>query len=552
MSYTYAEKKRTEGAPKRDAAPARGPSPEALRSGTAAPTAEQKGHRVDLPEAMREKMESAFGADLSAVKLYESEAVGEAGAEAVARGGEIAFAPGMLDFSSFGGQALLGHEISHVVSQARGEVTGSGFLNDHALEARADREGAMAAAGQTVAPPAAAMSALSAGGAEGPMQASKEDKYRKRETEAYDSFARDRRNLDKQAEYEKFRNKKAARMRKRGASEEDIAADSQAISSTSAVLERSKQKFFTPEGSDHMGYLKDLFSLMNGMDDEELRGNRAFQEETVDAYAAAHRASSPANSSSMFMDSGPRLTDMYARIMGKDKIQKTMRGQRTLPEWQDTAPDLDTNGEINQDTAVHRIRRLADDSGVIGLMLRQFEKTYDQSTNRHPDPDLPMNSMRDFWGGAVLGNASGSQKSSDAAAQVYNTLRGVKNDDVVSFLNGAPLPKTEGSLGSLEATRFLLSIGPDSLSRSILDRAPEQPQAPSVPAPEPVRAAPKRPYRGPTLRSTPLSQMPEVIYTHDPNEPTESEKVAAIMEEDAPKKKKHHHNHHHHHHHGDK
>ena len=69
MSYTYAEKKRTEGAPKRDAAPARGPSPEALRSGTAAPTAEQKGHRVDLPEAMREKMESAFGADLSAVKL---------------------------------------------------------------------------------------------------------------------------------------------------------------------------------------------------------------------------------------------------------------------------------------------------------------------------------------------------------------------------------------------------------------------------------------------------------------------------------------------------
>ncbi len=55
----------------------------------------------------------------------------------LSRGSSIAFAPGMLDFSSYGGQALLGHEISHVVSQARGEVTGGGFLNDQALEARA-------------------------------------------------------------------------------------------------------------------------------------------------------------------------------------------------------------------------------------------------------------------------------------------------------------------------------------------------------------------------------------------------------------------------------
>ena len=122
---------------------------------------------------MREKMENAFGADLSAVKLYESEAVKDAGANAVAQGSSIAFAPGMLDFSSYGGQALLGHEISHVVSQARGEVTGSGFLNDHTLEARADREGAMAASGQTVAVPTAAMSAVSAASAAGPMQADK-------------------------------------------------------------------------------------------------------------------------------------------------------------------------------------------------------------------------------------------------------------------------------------------------------------------------------------------------------------------------------------------
>ena len=142
-------------------------------------------HRVDLPDAMRSKMENAFGADLSAVKLYESQSVADAGARAVTRGSNIAFAPGMLDFSSYGGQALLGHEISHVVSQARGEVTGGGFRNDQALETRADREGAMAAAGQQIyaAPVTGAMSSVSAAHAAGPMQAkksSKEDKQASR------------------------------------------------------------------------------------------------------------------------------------------------------------------------------------------------------------------------------------------------------------------------------------------------------------------------------------------------------------------------------------
>ena len=178
MSYAYADKKRRNSPPERDAAPAQ-PSLDALRTGAAAPTAEQKGRRVDLPDAMREKMETAFGADLSAVKLYESEAVSEAGASAITQGSEIAFAPGMLDFSSFGGQSLLGHEISHVVSQARGEVTGGGFLNDRSLEARADREGAMAAAGQQVATVSAPLSGVSAAAAAGPMQAGRKDKSKK-------------------------------------------------------------------------------------------------------------------------------------------------------------------------------------------------------------------------------------------------------------------------------------------------------------------------------------------------------------------------------------
>ncbi len=176
MSHTYAEKKRAGiSASAAESAPAQ-PSLDALRAGAAQPTREQTGHRVDLPDAMREKMESAFGADLSAVKLYESEAVADAGAEAVTRGSDIAFAPGTLDFTSYGGQALLGHEISHVVSQQRGEVTGGGFLNDSALEARADREGAMAAAGQQIAMPTAALSTVTAAPASAPMQAKKKSK----------------------------------------------------------------------------------------------------------------------------------------------------------------------------------------------------------------------------------------------------------------------------------------------------------------------------------------------------------------------------------------
>ncbi len=181
MSHSYVGRKQAEKPAGKTDESVRGPSMDALLTGAAAPSAGQKGRRVDLPEAMRSKMESAFGADLSDVRLYESQTVADAGAQAVAQGRDIAFAPGMLDFTSFGGQALLGHEISHVVSQARGEVMGGGFLNDHALEARADREGAMAAAGQQISMPTSAMSPVSAAPAAGPMQAGGKHKGKKYE-----------------------------------------------------------------------------------------------------------------------------------------------------------------------------------------------------------------------------------------------------------------------------------------------------------------------------------------------------------------------------------
>ncbi|MBQ6235811.1 MAG: DUF4157 domain-containing protein [Clostridia bacterium] len=171
MNHIYDNRKRAENTAQLREATAQQPSLDALRSGAVKPTPEQMGHRVDLPDAMREKMENAFGADFSAVKLYESRAVADAGAGAMTQGTNIAFAPGLLDFTSFSGQSLLGHELSHVVSQSRGEARGSGFLSDPALEAKADREGALAASGQTVAAPTASLSPVSAAPAASPMQA---------------------------------------------------------------------------------------------------------------------------------------------------------------------------------------------------------------------------------------------------------------------------------------------------------------------------------------------------------------------------------------------
>jgi|GEM_PF-3395465 len=177
MSYTYEQRKRPQGPQSPALKQSAEPGLEALMNGQVRPTAAQKGRQIDLDGAIKAKMEHAFG-DLSAVKLYESRAVGDAGAEAIARGNEIAFAPGMANFSSRSGQERLGHELSHVMSQRSGQVRGQGFLASSALEARADREGALAAAGEQVytGPVTHALSDASPSPAvAGPMQARRSD-----------------------------------------------------------------------------------------------------------------------------------------------------------------------------------------------------------------------------------------------------------------------------------------------------------------------------------------------------------------------------------------
>ena len=184
MSYTYEQRKK-QNSEKNGMEPSVSSWEESVLPNSA--QLSQMGHQVGMPEVMREKMENSFGMDLSSVKLYENKAVGDAGAEAVAQGSKISFAPGKLDFSSTSGQELLGHEISHVASQARGEVQRSGFVNDAALEARADKEGSMAARGESVSAgyggATAPLSSASAASAAAPMQAkSGKKKSRKRKT----------------------------------------------------------------------------------------------------------------------------------------------------------------------------------------------------------------------------------------------------------------------------------------------------------------------------------------------------------------------------------
>ena len=191
MSYTYSQLKK-KSSKKADAdSNARGKQETSLPNSA---MVENLGHQVDMPTVMREKMEDSFGMDLTAVKLYENKAVGEAGAEAVAQGSNIAFAPGKLDFSSTHGQELLGHEISHVASQAKGEVKGSGLVNDSAPEARADREGMRSAHGMSVTSgyggASAALSSSSAASAAGPMQAKSGRKKKKTPEEFADNYMR--------------------------------------------------------------------------------------------------------------------------------------------------------------------------------------------------------------------------------------------------------------------------------------------------------------------------------------------------------------------------
>ena len=102
-----------------------------------------------LPRDVQAKMEAALGASFSDVRVHVGPEASAIGAIAFTWGSDVHFAPGQYNPHTPHGQFLLGHELAHVVQQRAGRVAnpfGSGVavVQDHALEAEADRLGRMA------------------------------------------------------------------------------------------------------------------------------------------------------------------------------------------------------------------------------------------------------------------------------------------------------------------------------------------------------------------------------------------------------------------------
>src|SRR5947209_9278751 len=103
-----------------------------------------------LPSEVRSKMEAAFGADFSDVRVHVGHEASRIGAIAYTWGTNIHFAPGHYNPNTLQEQKALRHELWHVVQQKAGRVKnpfggGVAVVQDHALEAEADRMGEKAA-----------------------------------------------------------------------------------------------------------------------------------------------------------------------------------------------------------------------------------------------------------------------------------------------------------------------------------------------------------------------------------------------------------------------
>lgn len=121
-----------------------------------------------LPDAVRGKMERSFGADFSGVQVHQDGRAGAMGAQAYAQGEHVHFAGGQYDPSSHSGQALIGHELAHVVQQREGRASvpqgkGAAVVADAGLEAEADRQGELAAQGLPAGAGSTAASATGGG-----------------------------------------------------------------------------------------------------------------------------------------------------------------------------------------------------------------------------------------------------------------------------------------------------------------------------------------------------------------------------------------------------
>jgi hypothetical protein len=103
-----------------------------------------------LPAVVQQKMEAFFKTSFADVRVHVGPQAATIGALAFTQGANLFFAPGQYDPSTSRGQQLLGHELTHVVQQRAGRVrnplgAGVAIVQDHSLEAEAERMGLQAA-----------------------------------------------------------------------------------------------------------------------------------------------------------------------------------------------------------------------------------------------------------------------------------------------------------------------------------------------------------------------------------------------------------------------
>ena len=90
-------------------------------------TSEMMGHKKNLAPSIAAKMQQAFGMDISGLQVYRSEAMKGTGMHGMAQGNKIVLSSD-VDLNTGAGQAVLGHELSHIHAQATGVGTGHSGL----------------------------------------------------------------------------------------------------------------------------------------------------------------------------------------------------------------------------------------------------------------------------------------------------------------------------------------------------------------------------------------------------------------------------------------
>jgi hypothetical protein len=90
------------------------------------------GSGSPMPDEARSSMETAFGADFSAVRVHSGPRASELNeriqAKAFTTGNDIFFRDGLPDASSSSGQGLLAHELTHTIQQGGGKIQRSAHL----------------------------------------------------------------------------------------------------------------------------------------------------------------------------------------------------------------------------------------------------------------------------------------------------------------------------------------------------------------------------------------------------------------------------------------